>query len=80
MTSFDETLLKEVAALPQSRRADVLAFVRYLRLSLTDDAELDTQYDAAVEQMRGAAKKSGIGDTDIEAEIRAVRESNARGA
>ncbi|MBI5877282.1 MAG: hypothetical protein HZB53_06510 [Chloroflexi bacterium] len=78
MTNFDETLLREVAALPKSRRADVLAFVRYLRLSLMDDAELDRRYDAAVEQIRETGKQYAISDLDVEAEIRAVRESHVR--
>jgi hypothetical protein len=29
MTNFEETLLRKVATLPESRQADVLAFVRY---------------------------------------------------
>ncbi len=80
MTNFDETLLREVAALPKSRRADVLAFVRYLRLSLMDDDELERRYDAAVEQIRETAKRYDIVEPDIEAEIRAVREAHARSA
>jgi len=30
MTTFEHTLLREVATLPESRRADVLAYVRFL--------------------------------------------------
>jgi hypothetical protein len=80
MTDFEETLLREVAALPASRRADVLAFVRYLRLSLMDDAELERRYDAAIEKIRETAKRYSITEKDIEEEIRAVREEHARGA
>lgn len=31
MTNFEQSLLEKVAALPESRRADVLAFVRFLK-------------------------------------------------
>ena len=41
MTKFEETLLQEVAGLPKNRRADVLAFVRYLKLSLPDEDVAD---------------------------------------
>jgi len=78
MTRFEQTLLKEVAALPESRRVDVLAFVRYLKISLMDEEELDTQYDAAVKEIRRTAKRYKITPQDIEEEIRAVREEHAR--
>jgi len=78
MTRFEQTLLKEVAALPESRRVDVLAFVRYLKISLMDEEELDKQYDAAVKEIRTTAKRYKITPQDIEEEIRAVREEHAR--
>lgn len=80
MTKFEETLLQEVAALPKSRRADVLAFVRYLRISLMDEDEVERKYDAAIKKIRETAKRYNITEKDIEAEIRAVREEHARGA
>jgi hypothetical protein len=78
MSNFEETLLREVAALPEARRADVLAFVRYLRISLMDDSEMERRYDAAVEEMRETAIHYNITEDDIEEEIRAVREEHAR--
>ena len=80
MTKFEETLLQEVAALPKSRRADVLAFVRYLRISLIEDDEVERRYDAAIKKIRETAKRYNITEKDIEDEIRAVREEHARGA
>jgi hypothetical protein len=77
MTEFEKTLLDEVAALPTSRRADVLAFVRYLRISLMEEEEIERQYDAAIEKIRETAQIYGITEKDIEAEIRAVRDENA---
>lgn len=78
MTDFERTLLKEVASLPPDRRADVLAFVRYLRLSLMDDDELERRYDAAFAKIRGTAKRHHITEKDVEDEIRAVREEHAQ--
>ncbi len=74
MTSYEQTLLQEIAILPESRRADVLAFVRYLRLSLMDDRELERRYDAAITTIRETAERYTITEIDIEEEIRAVRE------
>ena len=80
MTKFEETLLQEVAALPESRQADVLAFVRYLRISLMDDEEVERRFDAAIKRIRDIAERYNITEKDIEDEIRAVREERARGA
>jgi hypothetical protein len=78
MTTFEQTLLEEVSSLPKSRRADVLAFVRYLRISLMNDDELEHRYDAAIKKTRETAKKFNITEKDVEEEVRAVREEHAR--
>ena len=80
MTNFEATLLREVSALPQSRRSDVLAFVRYLRISLMDDEETERRYDTAVSTIRNTAISCNITEEDIEEEIRAVRAKYARSA
>ena len=80
MTSFEQILLQEVATLPESRRADVLAFVRYLRLTLAEDSEIEARYDAAIATIRETAAKYNITEQDIDDEVRAVREVRARGA
>ncbi|MBK8048761.1 MAG: hypothetical protein IPK16_17545 [Anaerolineales bacterium] len=77
MTNFEQPLLHEVAELPESRRADVLAFVRYSHLSLMDDAELERLYDAAVSSILETAARYHVTKADIEAEIRTVREERA---
>jgi hypothetical protein len=76
MTSFEQTLLREVASLPESRQADVLAFIRFLKISLKDDNELERDFDEAIKEARATALKYNITDEDIEAEIRAVRVGN----
>jgi hypothetical protein len=80
VTDFEQTLLREVAALPQARRADVLAFARYLRISLMDDDELERRYDAALQNIRETAQRYNLTEQDVEEEIRAVRQEHARGA
>ena len=80
MTSFEQTLLQEIAILPESRRPDVLAFVRYLRLSLMTDGEIEQGYYAAIAKIRETATKYNVTDQDIAEEIRAVREIRARRA
>jgi hypothetical protein len=74
MTDFEQTLLKEVSTLPESRRADVLAFVRFLKTSIRDDEALEREFDEAIQDARATALKYNITEEDINAEIRAVRE------
>ena len=74
MTNFEQTLLREVATLPESRYADVLAFIRFLKISIIDDDELEREFDEAIKDARATALKYNITEEDIDAEIRAVRE------
>jgi len=43
MTNFEQTLLKEVATLPESRYADVLAFIRFLKISIKRRRSIGTR-------------------------------------
>ncbi|HNQ93227.1 MAG TPA: hypothetical protein PKK96_04955 [Anaerolineales bacterium] len=74
MTTFEKTLLREISTLPESRQADVLAFVRFLKISLKDDDELEREFDEAIKEARATALKYNITEEDINAEIRAVRD------
>ena len=78
MTNFEQTLLKEVATLPESRYADVLAFIRFLKISIVDDADLELEFDEAIKDARATAIRYNITDKDIEDEIRAVREGKGK--
>lgn len=81
MIDFEQTLLQEVAALPKSRYADVLAFVRYLKLSIpSEELQLEQRLDDVLEAIRTRPETQNITPEDIDAEIRAVRDSYARGA
>ena len=80
MTDFEQALLQEISTLPESRRADVLAFVRFLKLSIPDEElEIQKGFDKSLKSIRARAKKMNITQEDIDLEIRAVREDHARG-
>lgn len=81
MIDFEQTLLQEVAALPKSRYADVLAFVRYLKLSISsEELQLEHRLDDVLQAIRTRSETLNITPDDIDTEIRAVRDSYARGA
>ena len=75
MTELEQTIMTEISTLPETRLPDVLAFIRYLKLSIPkDQKELEERFDEALKSIRARAKEMNITDEDIEAEIRAVRE------
>jgi hypothetical protein len=75
MTSLEQTIMLELSTLPETHYADVLAFIRYLKLSIPrDQKEIEERFDQALKSIRARAKEMNITDEDIEAEIRAVRE------
>ncbi len=74
MTTFEQTLLREVAALPESRQADVLAFIRFLKISLPDKGKIRSDLKEALKDARETAQRLNITQEDIDAEIRAVRQ------
>ncbi len=74
MTSFEETLLRELATLPESRQADVLAFVRFLKMSIPGEEQIRKDFQDALEDARATATEYSITQEDIDTEIRAVRE------
>jgi hypothetical protein len=74
MTTFEQTLLREVATLPESRQADVLAFIRFLKISLPEKEKIKADFKEALKDARETAKRLNISQEDIDAEIRAVRE------
>jgi len=74
MTNLEQTIMSEISTLPETRLPDVLAFIRYLKLSIPrDQNEIEERFDKALQSIRARAKEMNITDEDIEAEIRAVR-------
>jgi hypothetical protein len=79
VTDFEQTLIQEISTLPESRQADVLAFVRYLKLSIpSEELEINKRFEKSLKSIRSRAKKLNITQEDIDAEIRAVRDIHAR--
>ena len=75
MTEIEQTIMLEICTLPETRYADVLAFIRYLKLSIPkEEKELEERFDKALKSIRARAQEMNITDEDIEAEIRAVRD------
>ena len=75
MTELEQTIMTEISTLPETRLPDVLAFIRYLKLSIPkDQKEIEERFDEALKSIRARAKEMNISEEDIEAEIRAVRE------
>lgn len=73
--SITEVILKELSGLPEDQQADVLAFVRFLKIGLADAETTDRQFGIALDQARKIAESQNIRDEDIEIEIRAVPNS-----
>jgi len=70
MTDLEQTIMTEISTLPETRLPDVLAFIRYLKLSIPkEQKELDERFDEALKSIRARAKEMNITDEDIEAEI-----------
>jgi hypothetical protein len=75
MTDLEQIIMREIATLPETRRADVLAFIRFLKLSIPgEQKEIEERFDKALSSIRARAKEMNITQEDIDAEIRAVRE------
>ena len=75
MTELEKTIIREISTLPESRRADVLAFIRFLKLSIPKGRkELEERFDKSLKSIRARAKEMNITQEDIDAEIRAVRD------
>ncbi len=74
MTTFEQTLLREVATLPESRQADVLAFIRFLKISLPDGEKIKADFKEALKDARETAQRLNITQEDVDAEIRVVRD------
>mgnify|MGYP001447624898 CR=1 FL=1 len=71
--TLKEALLTEIETLPEARQADVLAYVRFIKIGLADPATLERQFAEALSRARLIAAQRQITDADIEAEVQAVR-------
>jgi hypothetical protein len=74
ITTFEITVLRELADLPEQRRTDVLTYIRFLKLGLADEKGIEKRFDESWKKVRARTKKLKITQEDINAEIRAVRD------
>jgi hypothetical protein len=74
MTDLEQTIMREISTLPESNLVDVLAFVRFLKVSLPDKEKTRSEFKEALKDARTTARKYKITQADIDAEIRAVRD------
>lgn len=72
-TLLKETIFREVETLPEPRQADVLAFIRFLKIGLADAQIIEQRFVDALEQTRVMARERGVTEEDIAAEIEAIR-------
>ena len=73
MLNLKETIVQEIETLPETRQADVLAFVRFLKIGLADEQTIERRFVDALSRAQAIAQERGIAEEDIEAEIKAVR-------
>ena len=73
MTAFESTVLRELAGLPETRRAEVLAYIRFLRIGLADQKTLRRRFAAALQGARSEARKRKVTQGVIDREIKAAR-------
>lgn len=75
MTDLEQTIMREIASLPENRLTSVLAYIRFLKLGLDlDEKQIEERFERSWKQVRARAKQLNITQEDIETEIRAVRE------
>lgn len=71
--TIKEAVVSEIESLPEPRQADVLAFIRFLKIGLTDQQTIEQRFDDALARARLIAAERGITEQDIAEEIQAVR-------
>ncbi len=71
--NLKETIAQEIEMLPETRQADVLAFIRFLKIGLADEQTIERRFVDALARAQAIAQARGITDEDIQAEIKAVR-------
>jgi len=71
--TLKEAIAREIENLPEMRQADVLAFVRFLKIGLADEHTLEQKFVSALGRACAIAQEQRISEHDIDAEIQAVR-------
>jgi hypothetical protein len=74
MTNLEQTIMLEISTLQESQLADILKYIRFIKLGLSDSKEIEKRFDESWKRVRARAKELNITQEDIDAEICAVRE------
>jgi hypothetical protein len=68
-----DALLREIETLPEQNQAEVLAYVRFVKIGLADIRVVNERFDSALTLARARAKERGITEKEIAEEIAAAR-------
>jgi hypothetical protein len=71
--TIKEALYREIDTLPDSRKGEVLSFVRFLKIGLADVDQLDRNFEAALDSAEKTARERKITEKDVQNEVDAVR-------
>jgi len=72
MTQKD-VVIRELDTLPTEQLAQVLDFIRFLKIRVKSDEELRKEFRSALAQARAIAAERGITEAEIAEEIQRVR-------
>ena len=76
MTQLGQTIMREVATLPEDRMANVLAYIRFLKFGLdAGQDEIEKRFEKSWKQVRERTKGLEITQKDIETEYCTPKES-----
>lgn len=72
-TTVREAILREIENLPEAKQADVLVFIRFLKIGLVDEQTVERRFADALARGRAIARDRGITERDISEEVQAAR-------
>jgi len=73
VVTLKERIIREIETLPEPKQADVLAFIRFLKIGLADIDALEQRFTDALARARATALERGITEQDIDEEIQEAR-------
>jgi hypothetical protein len=73
VTTVREAILREIENLPEAKQADVLAFIRFLRIGLVDEQTVEQRFTDALVRGRAIARERSITERDVNKEVQAAR-------
>jgi hypothetical protein len=72
-TALRDAILREIENLSEAKQADVLVFIRFLKIGLMDEQTVEQRFSDALAHGRAIAQDRGITERDISKEVQAVR-------